>query len=415
MVCFCFCFFADPILKEKILAYLSSSSENVENELIGSMDESSLTNGNGVLYHRQSSCTSTSSSRTRRKKDPIVHSHSAPLQDITSSRKYDNEPAGGSTSTAQPTFEAFVMTGERVLKLTKNTSLGPKHQKKIDSLKGQNCRTGKNACSSTNQNYKFKSTPSSPVESDNSTDMKSSSANTSPVSLSSPLQSTQSERNSPFLANMSKSDDDIQYKKDVSLSTNSVQVDDDDLTSSLHTLLDTRSDSKTDDKRVLWTYNASRRGPGASSSTIASSENISSQHSISPPSPTSVSSSVMSSMSSSTDRKRPQNNSSNNNSIDLSQMEGLSNISSPDYQEETSDMLNSNDIGMEVTDPSDSDSTLLVSEPKIRRLNKCVGSDGHELNGGIASKYMAGNEKSQNHRVVIQVGISRAIRAFRRP
>lgn len=384
------------MLKERILSYLASSSDNAENEMMIGLDDGSLTNGNGV--QRSNNRLSSSHSRGRKKDACQSYGGGAPLQDITSSRKYDNEPVASSTT--QPTFEAFVMTGERVLKLTKNPSLMPKYQKKIDSLKTQNHR--KNAF---NQNYKFKSTPSSPVESDNSADMKSSSANTSPVSLTSPLQcdSTRgAERGSPFLSNISKSDDDIQYKKDVSVSTNSVQVDDDDLTSSLHTLLDTRSDSKAEDKRMLWTYNAPRHA-AQSSSTIASSENVSSQHSMSPPSPTSVSSSVMSSMSSSTDRKRPQHSS---NSIDLSQMEALSNISSPDYQEETSDMLNSHDIGMEVTDPSDSDSTLLVSEPKIRRLNKCVGvgSDNHELNGGIGAKYLA-NEKSQNHRVVIQVGI----------
>jgi len=104
-------------------------------------------------------------------------------------------------------------------------------------------------------------------------------------------------------------------------------------------------------------------------------------------------------MSSSVDRKRPQMvNSSTNNSIDSSQVEASSNISSPDYQEETSDLLNSHDIGIEVTDPSDSDSTLLVSEPKIRKLNKCVGPDGHEsvLNSG-------GQPERSNHRIVIQV------------
>lgn len=67
---------------------------------------------------------------------------------------------------------------------------------------------------------------------------------------------------------------------------------------------------------------------------------------------------------------------------------------------------------MEVTDPSDSDSTLLVSEPKIRRLNKRVGVsyDGHELNG--ASKYFDAAtatatvaEEKSNHRIVIQVRV----------
>lgn len=382
------------MLKEKILAYLASSSNNAENDpIIGAMGEASLANGNGVLCNRAAS---------RGRKKDVGQSYSAPLADITGSRRYENEPVSVSSSASQPMFEAYVMTGERVLKLTKNTSLMPKSQKKIDSLK---THPRKNNVFGQN-NHKVKSTPSSPVESSyNSSDTKSSSANTSPASLSS-LQS-----DSRGVGTISKSDDDIHYSKEPSVSTNSVQVDDDELTSSLRTLLDTGSDggtgadgdagTKPDDKRVLWTYNAPKNATAeASSSTIGSSENGSSQHSISPPSPTSVSSSVMSSMSSSTDRKRHPVVNSNNNSIDLSQLEALSNISSPDYQEETSDMLNSHDIGMEVTDPSDSDSTLLVSEPKIRKLNKCVGNDGPDPVGGMCSKYLT-NEK--NHRVVVQV------------
>ncbi|XP_065222830.1 PH and SEC7 domain-containing protein isoform X2 [Planococcus citri] len=379
----------DPVLKEKILTYLSSTTNNVENDpIIGAMGEASLANGNGVLCNRPPS---------RGRKKDVSQSYSAPLTDITGSHRYENEPVSVSSSASQPMFEAYVMTGERVLKLTKNTSLVPKSQKKIDSLKSH---TRKNNVLGQN-NHKVKSTPSSPVESSyNSSDTKSSSANTSPASLSS-LQS-----DSKGVSTISKSDDDIHYSKEPSVSTNSVQVDDDELTSSLRTLLDTGSDgatgtgSKTEDKRALWTRSTPKHTAEASSSTIGSSENGSSQHSISPPSPTSVSSSVMSSMSSSTDRKRHPVINSNNNSIDLSQLEALSNISSPDYQEETSDMLNSHDIGMEVTDPSDSDSTLLVSEPKIRKLNKCVGNDGPDPVGGMCSKYLT-NEK--NHRVVVQV------------
>lgn len=378
----------DRTLKEQILFYLSSSSENVENELV-TVEDTTLTNGNGVACNHQSN------SRVRRK-DFISQPFYAPLQDITSSRKFDNEPV---SSTTQPICEAYVMTGERVLKLTKNPSLAPKYQKKVDSLKLQNIRRNAN-----HQNYKHnKSTPSSPIESDYN-EVKSSSASTSPVTLGAPLQinssSDELECNSPFFTNVSKSDDRIQYKRNVSVSSTSVQVDDEDLNSSLNTFLDNKSDNKTEDKRMLWTCNASSNTDENSSSTTASSENASSQQSMSPPSPTSVSSSVMSSMASLTDRKRPQMvNSPNNNSIDSSHVEALSNISSPDYQEETSDMLNSNDIGMEVTDPSDSDSTLLVSEPKIRRLNKCVGvgSVNHEMNG-ITSKCA-----NDDHRIVIQV------------
>jgi len=69
---------------------------------------------------------------------------------------------------------------------------------------------------------------------------------------------------------------------------------------------------------------------------------------------------------------------------DLSQSEAISNMSSPDYNdEETMDILSARDIMM-VSDPSDSDSTILASEPPQRRL-KTNPQDGGE------------------HRIVIQV------------
>lgn len=489
--------------------------ENDENDLLG-RDEIIITNGNGMLH---------TSHKTTYQENVNSHSHIAPLKDVTSSRKFENKSSSSiskttnlttvsssnNTSSQQPMFEAYVMTGERVLKLTKNPSLMPKYQKKIDSLKSQNCRRNVNS-----QNYKIKSTPSSPVESSSLSDSypepKSSSANTSPITVGAPLPMTVTDPslsplpvrqtssssstattedhtallcNSPFLVNVSKSDEHIQYRKSSSVSSISVQVNDDDLTCSLHTLLDTRSnDNKTEDKRILWTYNAPRNQltQSSSTSTMESSENISSQPSISPPSTTSFTSSVVSPVSCSssscysasssfssssssttttTDGRRSQitisssinnnsqhlqnqhqrhhyhchynnddddndnNNNYNNNriknksnshnynnndstinndniqnrinknfknsndnssSVDSSQMEVLSNISSPDYQEETSDLLNSNDMGMEVTDPSDSDSTLLVSEPKIRRLNKSIGIgfDNYDLSDGVS-------------------------------
>lgn len=71
---------------------------------------------------------------------------------------------------------------------------------------------------------------------------------------------------------------------------------------------------------------------------------------------------------------------------DLSQSEAISNMSSPDYNdEETMDILSARDIMM-VSDPSDSDSTILASEPPQRRLKTSNPQDG----GG-------------DHRIVIQV------------
>ncbi|XP_046740629.1 PH and SEC7 domain-containing protein isoform X6 [Diprion similis] len=73
---------------------------------------------------------------------------------------------------------------------------------------------------------------------------------------------------------------------------------------------------------------------------------------------------------------------------DLSQSEAISNMSSPDYNdEETMDILSARDIMM-VSDPSDSDSTILASEPPQRRLQ----------NPGYGT-----NQDSTEHRIVIQV------------
>nr|CAD7200399.1 unnamed protein product [Timema douglasi] len=171
----------------------------------------------------------------------------------------------------------------------------------------------------------------------------------------------------PGYVRTSRSEDHLQFQKDASLSTVDIDIDD-DVTSSLNTLLDTRPDSggsntNHEKDRIVWTYNAPVSSP--SPSCTSSSEDTSPQRSLSPQSPTSVSSSVMSSNSSS--RKGPvlaggdalvslQPNG------ELSQSEAISNISSPDYQEEeTLDILSARDL-MEVSDPSDSDSTLLVSD-----------------------------------------------------
>lgn len=74
---------------------------------------------------------------------------------------------------------------------------------------------------------------------------------------------------------------------------------------------------------------------------------------------------------------------------DFSVSEAVSNISSPDYHDD--DIVGLRDCVMEISDHSDSDSTLLVSEPRQRHImvhNSC--SSG-------------GNSDSSDHRIVIQV------------
>lgn len=127
--------------------------------------------------------------------------------------------------------------------------------------------------------------------------------------------------------------------------------------------------------RIVWTYNAPATdhhkfchtlSNGSSSSHSNTSPTSSSPlHSGSPASPTSVSSSVMSSQSGS--RRLPYAPSAGSQppaNGDYSVSEAISNISSPDYHDD--DSMGIRDCVMEISDHSDSDSTLLVSEPRQR-------------------------------------------------
>lgn len=115
----------------------------------------------------------------------------------------------------------------------------------------------------------------------------------------------------------------------------------------------------------MWTYNApiNLYSHGGDNSSQSSSSNSSPQRSDSPASPTSVSSSVMSSNSSSKGNNglNGMHNLMYTMNGDQSVSEALSNISSPDYKDDDN-LLSSRDIAMAISDPSDSDSTILVSE-----------------------------------------------------
>lgn len=204
-------------------------------------------------------------------------------------------------------------------------------------------------------------------------------------------------------------------QKDSSISAVDIEIDD-DITSSLNTLLDTgrceegggssSGGASTTSDRIVWTYNAPVTAAseqqhrvcahtlsnGSSSSSTASSS--SPLRSGSPASPTSVSSSVHSFfryphrtyrthhfpqvMSSQSGSRRlpytltngphsepPHYPHGNLNGGDYSVSEAISNISSPDYRDDD-DSVGIRDLVMEISDHSDSDSTLLVSEPRQR-------------------------------------------------
>uniref|UniRef100_A0A1L8DVH4 PH and SEC7 domain-containing protein 4 n=1 Tax=Nyssomyia neivai TaxID=330878 RepID=A0A1L8DVH4_9DIPT len=181
----------------------------------------------------------------------------------------------------------------------------------------------------------------------------------------------------------SRSEDHLQQSQRDGLSA-VIPIDiDEDVNSSLNTLLDTRHDSEdsqcSDRDRIVWTYNAPiiQQISAHSSASHSSSISSSPQHTNTPASPTSVSSSVMSSNSSSKGEKSapnarldPHQHVLGPPNGDHSVSEAVSNISSPDYQDEDN-LLSSKDMAaMAISDPSDSDSTILVSDTVHRIHDK---------------------------------------------
>lgn len=177
----------------------------------------------------------------------------------------------------------------------------------------------------------------------------------------------------------SRSEDHLQHSQREGTMSNAIPIDiDEDVNSSLNTLLDTRHDSEdspsSDRDRIVWTYNApiapgSQPGVVVSPTSHSSSISTSPQHTDSPASPTSVSSSVMSSSGSKGNGLSNTANGGVNGLMFLSGeqsvSEAISNISSPDYQDEH-DLLSTRDLSaaMAISDPSDSDSTLIVDNLK---------------------------------------------------
>jgi PH and SEC7 domain-containing protein len=178
----------------------------------------------------------------------------------------------------------------------------------------------------------------------------------------------------------SRSEDHLQLSQREGTLGQPVPIDiDEDVTSSLNTLLDTRHDSEesqsSDHDRIVWTYNApippsSNSNHVISPTSRSSSISTSPQHTDSPASPTSVSSSVMTSSGSKGKDLSLMNSNGGGLTAGMMTMSGeqsvseaISNISSPDYQDEH-DLLSGRDLSaaMAISDPSDSDSTLIVDE-----------------------------------------------------
>ncbi|GLV41031.1 Exchange factor for Arf 6 [Carabus blaptoides fortunei] len=367
----------------------------------------------------------------------------------------------------KPKFEAYMMTGEHILNLSRtpqSTSLLSKHQKKVDSLRYHSSSSSttshhtttttqhnKHSSSHHHHHHHHNSVPTSPNETDigyrlhhQPNKSGANSAGTSPVSAnkrdSVPNSGELTKTTSGFTGYVrtSRSEDHLQLQKDSSMSAVDIEIEE-DVTSSLNTLLDTRLDSGSTNNvsqtptsdRIVWTYNAPVSSPSASepnscchvvsngrSSSHSTTSPSSSLRSTSPASPTSVSSSVMSSRSGSHSHRIPLvsppisgggaggagelgvTNYHPQPNGDLSVSEAISNMSSPDYHdEETMDILNARDL-MEISDHSDSDSTILVSEPHQHRRMKngsCVSA------GSSSSQHATASVQDSEHKIIIQV------------
>ncbi|XP_068228217.1 PH and SEC7 domain-containing protein-like isoform X1 [Palaemon carinicauda] len=184
----------------------------------------------------------------------------------------------------KPKSEAYLMTGDLILNLSR-TSHDPSwlpQQKTVDDLR----KSGSS------------SVPTSPNENVFHTNRLAKHEVGSPQSLCSPVSADNNTGGVQFTypptstaVRISKSEDHLQYQKDNMCAVN-IELDD-DVTSSLNTLLDTRDDSRTSpepedrDHRIVWTFNAPTSPDSVHSSHDSDSPLIRSPSPASPLSPTS--------------------------------------------------------------------------------------------------------------------------------
>jgi PH/SEC7 domain-containing protein len=417
----CLFLLTDPQIKAAVLKYLSSpdcSIEDFQSFMEGENSRQAGAAAGGVQGPGRGGGAASSVDR-RRNSSPLPSLVQSSQQSTNGSytKLVDDEEncsfVRSNSDKSTPRFEAYMMTGELILNLSRTQQtlgLVPK-QKAVDSLRYHT------------------SVPTSPNESDlglksiKGCEAKQDSLHAICSQVGDIKPSSAFSYASGFVRT-SRSEDHLQLQKD-SISTVDIDIDE-DVTSSLNTLLDTRPDAEStsslattvvqskDNDRIVWTYNAPVSSPDVNGpdrgGCSSDSDNLSPQNSVSPNSPTSVSSSVMSSESSkkmmllmSIDGEI--NNDGNESPAhlqngDFSQSEAISNISSPDYQEEESmDILSSKDL-MELSDPSDSDSTILVSERTTK--HRCGGS----TSGGAAGQQRRPAPPSftaSEHRIVLQV------------
>ncbi|XP_041971019.1 PH and SEC7 domain-containing protein isoform X2 [Aricia agestis] len=302
----------------------------------------------------------------------------------------------------QPKFEAYMMTGDLILNLSRvehphHNHHAPTHRTHFHRYNSTPASPSENRLANRVElSQRHNSSPDTGLVGDPSKLF-----NSQPASPACNVPTAEMSTRTQHVVRTSRSEDHLQ--KESSLSAVAVDMEE-DVTSSLNTLLDARPDSATpgpstdsDEKdRIVWTYNApvsQCNGSAATSNSTSISDGMS-QRSSSPASPTSASWSALS-------PQRAPHAHLHHRTLngDMSLSEAVSNISSPDFQDQD-DMF---DTGrecprMELSDPSDSDSTILVSEPCHKRVkSNSTYSTEH------GSDVTLNGDHSKDYRIVIQV------------
>ncbi|KAL4711734.1 hypothetical protein ACJJTC_003501 [Scirpophaga incertulas] len=318
----------------------------------------------------------------------------------------------------QPKFEAYMMTGDLMLNLSRlehphHNHHAPTHRTHYHRYNSTPASPSESRlCGRADLTQRHNSSPDTGLVGDHSNKMFISQP-ASPANGGTGTATSEMSTRPSHTVRTSRSEDHLQ--KEWSLSAVGADLEE-DVTSSLNTLLDARPESATPRLQshapalaagqprqvrciIVWTYNApvssaSERtqcnGSAATSNSTSISDGMS-QRSSSPASPTSASSSVLSPRATHHLHHRPLNG-------DMSLSEAVSNISSPDYQEQE-DMFEARSCPrMELSDASDSDSTILASEPCHKRAKSA-----HNAN----TMSNAGSDLTLNgdadYRIVIQV------------
>ncbi|XP_072940024.1 PH and SEC7 domain-containing protein [Epargyreus clarus] len=312
----------------------------------------------------------------------------------------------------QPKFEAYMMTGDLMLNLSRvehphHNHHAPTHRTHYHRYNSTPASPSENRLAARVElSQRHNSSPDTGLVGDHANKLFSS----QPASPAGGTAAAELVSRAQHAVRTSRSEDHLQ--KESSLSAVAVDMEE-DVTSSLNTLLDARPDSATpatpgprsdsDERdRIVWTYNApvsQCNGSGATSNSTSISDGIS-QRSSSPASPTSVSSSVMSSRATPPQRAPPHAaHHARALNGDMSLSEAVSNISSPDFQDQDDIFDTGRECPrMELSDPSDSDSTILVSEPCHKRAkSNSTYSMEH------SSDVTLNGEHNKDYRIVIQV------------